>query len=307
MAHFHRPNIVIFDETEVNYNNAPGQGLIVLVMPQSPHAHIDISHVQIQSALKQQTGVYVPPRNILRYLSDYVVATGSFEKANKILVNVALQIGEHHLAILPLTPGYGSIEVSIDARIPNSALQPTVPQDTGNYQPSEPLKLIVTGVPLVFWCQHDLLPRIFRNICHVCDVRFIPTDHAFSMLTYASRSTIPMMAQIGAVTGGGFVLNIWPIWINVNPAEPGDIQTLQANERPNQRLRYTIYPQQNGDEGAGPSGEGGALGAGHQQPAPVDSSSDGLNQTLEDLGTGSTEVPETASPEITSSHLNIEG
>ncbi|CAL4993608.1 unnamed protein product [Urochloa decumbens] len=187
MAHFHRPNIVIFDETEVNYNNAPGQGLIVLVMPQSPHAHIDISHVQIQSALKQQT------------------------------------------------------------------------------------------------------------------------DHAFSMLTYASRSTIPMMAQIGAVTGGGFVLNIWPIWINVNPAEPGDIQTLQANERPNQRLRYTIYPQQNGDEGAGPSGEGGALGAGHQQPAPVDSSSDGLNQTLEDLGTGSTEVPETASPEITSSHLNIEG
>ena len=147
MASFDRPNLVIFDEAEVNYNDARFLGIIVLMKSQYPYAYNEIDHTKIHAAVQRQTGVELPLDHIYRYLCDYVVVTGSHQITNKILSKSALEIEEHHLAILPLTPGYGSTEVAIDLTMPIFEIQSTAPQITKNYQA---LKIVVTGVPPVF-------------------------------------------------------------------------------------------------------------------------------------------------------------
>ncbi|CAL4993379.1 unnamed protein product [Urochloa decumbens] len=309
MATFYRKNLVIFEDTEVNYNDAATTGLIVLVRPRSPQVLMDITHGQIMEALQQQAAVNVPIRQISRYLCDYVVGTTNFRDTSKILRNGILEVGQHRLAILPLMPGYGSSEVHIDATFPSYRLEQETQEEMPAYQPPEALKLIVTGVPPVFWERPELIPRIFRNICEVCQVCINRNDLAFSMLTYASPSHIPKDASVGIRRVGPSnaysILNIWPIWIDVVPATPSEIEAVVPNEQ--------------GDDGAGSSRGGGPLGAGHQRgylveapeepvdssttsEAPVDSSNDSSMLTLPESGT---EIPETPYEEITS-RLSIE-
>jgi hypothetical protein len=96
------------------------------------------------------------------------------------------------------------------------------------------------------------------------------------MITYARPSSIPLRAQVGICrqVDGAPLLHMWPIWIRVEPATPDDIDPLRANnrivttkpffdnatlfpitivtltvERPAKQIRYTLYPQQDGDQG----------------------------------------------------------
>lgn len=228
MVSFHYRNLMMFDESEVNYNDASLVGHAVLLKNHSPYAYTEIDRLKIQSAIERQADVVLPLEQICQYLCDYVVITGSFEATIQILSKTALKIEDYHLAMMPLTPLYGSCEVSIDPTLPNQEIQSVAPQITKNYQQ---LKIFVTGLPPVFWTQHHLVPRIFRNICHVTEFRLRRSDLAFSMLTCARPSSIPTVAHVGIRRSGGSSLNIWPIWIRVEPAPapPGDLQALQAN------------------------------------------------------------------------------
>lgn len=220
MAAFHRPHLVIFDDKEVNYDEGNILGLVVILKTNGPYV---IDHAMIQSAVYQQTSVFIEMKQISKYLCDYVLFTGNPTITTKILRSSFIKIDDSYLSLLPLTINYGSIEVDINSTLPSYQTQPSQPI-MGN---QEPLRLNIVGLPPVFWYQSSLIPRIFKNICVVRDIRVKYSNMEYTMLTYACRSAIPPVMDIGIIRNGS-KLHMWQIWINVQPAEPMDPHADQA-------------------------------------------------------------------------------
>ena len=227
MGSFNRKNLVILDENEIQYADAPYTGFLILLKTVSARAQVAIEHKMLLQAIEEQTGVSIYEKNISKYGADFMVITESVEETQKIVKFEFIRVLGYILPILPYSPGYGSIEVSLHAKIPNKKIEspPIVA-----HGPSEPLKLYVFGIPPLFWGQPANIPKILRNICYACGMLVNSTDRIYSFLTFAPRSAIPEMAHVGIRKANGkkrSTLNIWPFWITVEPASPEDLARLE--------------------------------------------------------------------------------
>ena len=81
-----------------------------------------------------------------------------------------------------------------------------------------------------------IVPRIFTNICQVCDVLVNVNDYSIRARTYAAAEAIPRGLYIGIrkrETNGAPFLNIWPLWICVEVLPPGGPLAIQLHRNGN--------------------------------------------------------------------------
>jgi hypothetical protein len=88
----------------------------------SPHSHSGLNRHKVRTTLQEQTSVELPIQNLNRFLCNYMVLTVSFVLTNHILCTKTLEIGDRSIVLLPMTPGYGSVKVTIDNTICNCSM-----------------------------------------------------------------------------------------------------------------------------------------------------------------------------------------
>ena len=157
MAHFHSPTLLMLDESEVNFDDGPGEGILLVLKTQTTGANIEITLDQLRAAIEEQTGVVVESRGVARWLNDFVVIAQSYEESTTIMDNKYIEVGDEMLPIMPLSNDYGSMTIYIDEEMPQKSHVPFSVHNSATptqlellAQTEESLKLIVTGLPPVF-------------------------------------------------------------------------------------------------------------------------------------------------------------
>jgi hypothetical protein len=229
MASVNYPDMTIFADSEVNFRNPTLVGRLV-VLKGPPPVHVDV--VDIQQALLQACQIYIAPGNISRYVWEYLVTANTYEDASTILNAQSIEIHDELFVVIPWTPERGSTRLPLDASLPGLPTPAILAIQPGPVGPSEPLRVVIYGMPPHLFGQHHIVARMFNNRCQIRDLRFHSVDLTISFITHAPSAVIPRVLRVGVRTkeGSRYFLHIWELLIAVQPLTPDELALMSHQE-----------------------------------------------------------------------------